>query len=132
MSNRVLAILGALAFMILFYAQTDAIRRAAGFHPACPTLNAPNPPSLHRLEAFTLQMVNELALRNELELAVLNTTHPDLVPELRYKQFVFAVAQMQNLGNLVLLRPLREQFKGDYEQLKARYLAERPGARVPE
>lgn len=132
MSNRALAIVGALAFMALFFVQTDAIRQAAGRPQSCPSLNAPNPPSLNRLEAYALLIANELAFRNQLEVAALSKAHPDLAPELRYKEFVDAVAQAKIGANLLKMRPLREQYKDDFEQLKARYVSEHPDTKFPE
>jgi hypothetical protein len=132
MTNRNLAIFGAVTFMVLFFVQTDAIRQAAGVRQPCPSCNVPAAPSLHRLETYALLIFNELTYENHLRRAELVKQHPDLEPELRYREFVTAVANAKIGANLVKFRPLRAQFEDDFEALKTRYLAENPDAKLPE
>lgn len=132
MSDRALALLGFVAFMLVFAYEMETLSERSRSSPSSCNRQQAQPPSLNRLETYVYMVHSELALANELAAEALTQAHPDRAAEVQYRRFSTLAAQIRSSGGLLKFRPLREAFAADYEALKARYAAEHPGVQIPE
>lgn len=133
MSNRGLAIVGFMIFMIAFLWEMESLQDRVAYsgHVNVQAPQCPGGPELRRLETYVFMVYAELGLHNELTALDLRQTHPQQAAEVRYHQFKTLASQMRSAQGLLKFWSMREVFGAEYDALKARYVAEHPDTPLP-
>ncbi|MGE0867651.1 MAG: hypothetical protein AB7P03_03755 [Kofleriaceae bacterium] len=133
MSNRTLAAIAFVMFMIAFIFVTVEIRDAVrgvsfGYSGSSPDVIEHHDP---RTSAALVMIANELSLANRIAVATASKTQPELSEELRYVQFETDVSTRLLTTGVFAFPPLANEYKESLDKLSARYKQQHPGVEIP-
>ena len=138
MSNRALAIIGFVIFMVVFWYQTWTLNQSVD-EMRWAVLHAPSPPAPQieatsgssNLDTVAFLVENELEYLDSVVAAYVVKTQPDLKPEVRYHEFEKLVFQKRGAHGRFRWKPLKTTFGTDYDALAARFHSEYPTTEIP-
>jgi hypothetical protein len=135
MTNRILAIAGFVIFIgLLIYgieSVKNEIRSHAFLTQARTTTSTASAVDLTVLSAYLYALYNEINYSNTMAREVAVKQYPELKNDLEYYQFMNTLVFKRSTPGIFKHRPLREQFKENYDALVKRYGEEHPEDKQP-